>query len=96
MDKNTLRMLRFAMDYPGWHTFNGQDVATVVAVKALSRMELIETNSSLQFRARNVNDWKAKYEELIEAVILWAKSGETGGNPYRHKFMDLVPWKERA
>lgn len=38
-------------------------------------------------------DYKAKYDELIEAILLWAKTPQNhGGNPYGHDFMKLVPW----
>jgi len=41
-------------------------------------------------------DYHAKYEELVEAILLWAKtSGDHGGNPYCHSFMKFVPWKDR-
>jgi len=41
-------------------------------------------------------DFHAKYEELVEAILLWAKTpGNHGGNPYCHSFMKLVPWKDR-
>lgn len=44
---------------------------------------------------RELIDVKEKYDELIEAILLWAKTpGNHGGNPYCHSFMKLVPWEE--
>ena len=38
-------------------------------------------------------DYKAKYDELAGACLLWAKTPQDhGGNPYCHDFMKLVPW----
>lgn len=46
-------------------------------------------------RLAKVDDYQAKYEELVESILLWAKTpGNHGGNPYGHSFMKLVPWKE--
>ena len=46
-------------------------------------------------RKATKEDYQAKYNELVEAVLLWAKTpGNHGGNPYGHSFMKLVPWKE--
>lgn len=43
-----------------------------------------------------VNDYKAKHNELVEAILLWANTSHNhGGNPFRHDFMKLVPWKNR-
>ena len=40
-----------------------------------------------------VVDYKAKYDGLVEACLLWAKTPQNhGGNPYCHSFMKLVPW----
>lgn len=100
MGENMKNMLRFLMDYPGWHSFNKRCRATVDAVKSLERLELIEVNGK-QLRARPAvldskeREYKAKYEELIASILLWAKTpGSHGGNPYCHDFMKLVPWKD--
>jgi len=100
MGINMRNMLRFVMDYPGWHTFDKRCRATVDAVKSLARLGLIEVNGT-QFRARQAvldseeREYKKKYDELHAAILLWAKTpGNHGGNPYCHSFMKLVDWKE--
>lgn len=49
MGKNILRLLRFAISYPGWHTY-GKDRSTVDALRRLENLGLIERNEHRQFR----------------------------------------------
>ena len=43
----------------------------------------------------NVIDYRAKHDELVEAILLWAKTPQNhGGNPYCHSFMKQVPWED--
>lgn len=49
MGKNMKRLLLFAIQYPGWHTY-GHDRGTVDAIVRLGNEGFIETNSTRQFR----------------------------------------------
>ena len=49
MGKNQKRLLLFAIQYPGWHTWS-KDRTTVDAVRAVSSAGFIETNEFRQFR----------------------------------------------
>ncbi len=42
------RLLRFAISYPGWHTY-GKDKSTVGAVKRCAALGLLEVNKHRQF-----------------------------------------------
>ena len=56
MGKNSLRLLRFALKYAGWHSY-GFDRSTRDSVKTLQANGLIEVNEFRQFRL-NINDHK--------------------------------------
>jgi len=43
------RLLRFAISYPGWHTY-GKDKSTVGAIKRCAALGLLEVNEHRQFR----------------------------------------------
>lgn len=49
MGKNMKRLLLFAIQYPGWHTY-GKDRGTVDAIVKLGNDGFIETNAHRQFR----------------------------------------------
>ena len=49
MGKNMIRLLRFALSYPGWHSY-GKDRSTTKALSRLCNLDLIEINSFRQFR----------------------------------------------
>lgn len=52
MGRHQLRLLVFALDFPGWHTY-GKDRTTVDALRALEGLGLIERNrDTRQFRIR--------------------------------------------
>ena len=51
MGRHQLRLLKFALDYPGWQP-HGTDRQTVRAVNSLARIGLIEVNPFRQFRPR--------------------------------------------
>lgn len=50
MGRHVTRLARFAIQYPGWHTY-GKDPATVRAIRALVRHGILEVNPHRQFRA---------------------------------------------
>lgn len=53
MGKNQLRLLKFAMRFPGWHGY-GKDRNTVAALRALEYYGLIEVSKETrQFRLAN-------------------------------------------
>lgn len=49
MGRHQLRLLQFAIRYPGWHSY-GTDPITVRVVRSLESLGLIETNEFRQFR----------------------------------------------
>lgn len=49
MGRNAIRLLRFAITYPGWHRY-GTDRSTVRAIKRLRDLNFIEVNDHRQFR----------------------------------------------
>jgi hypothetical protein len=49
MGKNQLRLLKFAIEYPTWHTY-GKDRSTVDAIRSLDGKGLIVLNEFRQFR----------------------------------------------
>lgn len=56
MGKNVKRLLRFAITYPGWHSY-GKDRSTVSAIAALEHYEFIEVNrKTRQFRLNTPKD----------------------------------------
>jgi len=55
MGKNMIRLLRFAIQFPSWHTY-GKDRATVDAVKRLERLGFVEINEYRQFRLWGIRE----------------------------------------
>lgn len=49
MTKEQVRMLKFAIDYRGWHTYS-KDQDTYRTIKSLVKRGLLETNEFWQFR----------------------------------------------
>lgn len=49
MGKNIRRLLKFAIEYPGWHAW-GRDRSTCDAIRVLVGYGMIETNEHRQFR----------------------------------------------
>ena len=64
MGKNMQRLLKFAIQYPTWHTY-GKDRSTVSAVNRLCGLGLIKVNGNRQFRL-NIDE---AYERLLDAAI---------------------------
>lgn len=50
MGKNIRRLLKFAITYPGWHTYAWGERATADAIATLVSYGMIETNEHRQFR----------------------------------------------
>lgn len=66
MGKHIKRLLKFAIDYPGWHTY-GKDRSTVDAVNNLARLGLIVVNEHRQFRLGiPLQDFNLIYKAQIE------------------------------
>ena len=51
MGKHAIRLLKFAIQYDGWHGY-GKDDTTVRAIKTLARLDFIEVNEFRQFRLK--------------------------------------------
>ncbi len=51
MGKNVSRLLRFALNHPGWNSY-GTDRSTRDALNTLVDYQLIELNESRQFRIK--------------------------------------------
>ncbi len=49
MGRHQLRLLQFAIKFPGWNSY-GTDVPTVRAVNKLVEAKLLEVNEHRQFR----------------------------------------------
>ena len=58
MGKNQARLLRFAIQYPTWHTY-GKDRATVNAIRSLASYGVVEVNEHRQFRLAMSDYYKA-------------------------------------
>lgn len=67
MGKNILRLLKFAVRYPGWHSF-GKDRSTTDSVRVLAGHGLIEINQYRQFRLNTPKGWVADYGPLGAAL----------------------------
>lgn len=56
MGRHMKRLLKFAIDYPGWHTMSRFDRPARNAMNRLERMGLLEVvwhaNKTIQFRLR--------------------------------------------
>ena len=48
--KHMLNALAFYATYPGWHSFDTKDRATVLAVRSLERQGFLEVNNYNQAR----------------------------------------------
>lgn len=55
MSKDQARLLRFAIAYPGWHSYSS-DRNTTRIVRTLVSHGLLEVNEFRQFRLRNTGD----------------------------------------
>lgn len=55
MTKNQARLLRFAIQYKGWHTY-GNDRSTINTLRTLENHGLIEIKGLKQFRLKENTD----------------------------------------
>lgn len=54
MGKHMLRLLKFAIKYPGWHSWAKGDTAAINAVRRLVNHGLLEINDCGQFRLKDL------------------------------------------
>lgn len=63
MGRNVQRMLKFAIEYPTWHTY-GKDRATVSALRTLENAGLIVRNEHRQFRLALTEHWAKAIDKV--------------------------------